>query len=38
MKLTVRPEWRLRPLTSALGFLDLKIAVTIVIFFAVRLS
>ncbi|KAI0955186.1 hypothetical protein AcW1_006844 [Taiwanofungus camphoratus] len=34
MKLTVRPEWRLRPLTSALGFLDLKIAVTIVIFFA----
>ncbi|PCH44422.1 DUF1753-domain-containing protein [Wolfiporia cocos MD-104 SS10] len=35
MKLTLRPEWRLRPLSSALGFLDLKTAVTIVLLFAV---
>ncbi|KAF9820877.1 hypothetical protein IEO21_01104 [Rhodonia placenta] len=35
MKLTLRPEWRLRPFASALGFLDLKTAVTIVLLFAV---
>ncbi|CCM02557.1 uncharacterized protein FIBRA_04660 [Fibroporia radiculosa] len=35
MKLTLRPEWRPRPLSSAFGFLDLKIAVTVVLLFAV---
>lgn len=37
MKLTLRPEWRLRPLSSALGFLDLKTGVIITLLFAVRL-
>lgn len=36
MKLTLRPEWRLRPLSSFLGFADLKAGVTIAILFAVR--
>jgi len=35
MKLTLRPEWRLRPLSSAFGFLDLKTAVTVALLFAV---
>ncbi|KAI0343008.1 DUF1753-domain-containing protein [Trametopsis cervina] len=35
MKLTLRPEWRLRPLSSFLGFTDLKAGVTIAILFAV---
>jgi hypothetical protein len=35
MKLTLRPEWRLRPLTSFLGFLDIKTGVTVAILFAV---
>ncbi|KAL6307229.1 Inositolphosphorylceramide synthase subunit Kei1-domain-containing protein, partial [Sparassis latifolia] len=35
MKLTLRPEWRLRPLTSFLGVLDLKTGVTIALLFAV---
>ncbi|EJF64091.1 Inositolphosphorylceramide synthase subunit Kei1-domain-containing protein [Dichomitus squalens] len=34
MKLTLRPEWRLRPLTSFLGFLDIKTGVTIALLFA----
>ncbi|KAI0060722.1 DUF1753-domain-containing protein [Artomyces pyxidatus] len=34
MKLTLRQEWRLRPLNSFLGFLDLKTGVTIAVFFA----
>ncbi len=38
MKLTLRPEWRLRPLSSFLGIADLKAGVTIAILFAVRLS
>lgn len=36
MKLTLRPEWRLRPLSSFLGFVDLKTGVTIALLFAVR--
>lgn len=36
MKLTLRPEWRLRPLSSFLGFVDLKAGVTIAVLFAVR--
>lgn len=35
MKLMLRPEWRLRPLSSFLGFLDLKTGVVIALFFAV---
>ncbi|KZT70732.1 DUF1753-domain-containing protein [Daedalea quercina L-15889] len=35
MKLTLRPEWRIRPLSSAFGFLDLKTAVIITLLFAV---
>ncbi len=35
MKLTLRPEWRLRPLSSFLGFLDIKTGVTIAVLFAV---
>ncbi|KAH9840119.1 Inositolphosphorylceramide synthase subunit Kei1-domain-containing protein, partial [Rhodofomes roseus] len=35
MKLTLRPEWRLRPLSSAFGFLDLKTAVIVTLLFAV---
>ena len=35
MKLTLRPEWRLRPLSSFLGFLDIKTGVTIALLFAV---
>ncbi|KAI0083942.1 Inositolphosphorylceramide synthase subunit Kei1-domain-containing protein [Irpex rosettiformis] len=34
MKLTLRPEWRLRPLSSFLGLADLKAGVTIAILFA----
>ncbi|KAI0705223.1 Inositolphosphorylceramide synthase subunit Kei1-domain-containing protein [Cytidiella melzeri] len=34
MKLTLRPEWRLRPLSSFLGFTDLKAGVTIAVLFA----
>ncbi|KAM5534642.1 hypothetical protein V8D89_011654 [Ganoderma adspersum] len=34
MKLTLRPEWRLRPLSSFLGFLDIKTGVTIALLFA----
>ena len=35
MKLTLRPEWRLRPLSSFLGCYDIKIGVTFAILFAV---
>ena len=35
MKLTLRPEWRPRPLTSFLGFVDIKTGVTVAILFAV---
>lgn len=35
MKITLRPEWRLRPLSSFLGILDLKTGVTIALLFAV---
>ena len=38
MKLTLRPEWRLRPLSSFLGFLDIKTGVLIAILFAVRVQ
>lgn len=37
MKLTLRQEWRLRPLNSFLGCLDIKLGVTIALLFAVRL-
>lgn len=36
MKLTLRPEWRLWPLGSFLGLLDLKTGVTVALLFAVR--
>lgn len=36
MKLTLRPEWRLWPLASFLGILDLKTGVTVALLFAVR--
>ncbi|KAH8789451.1 Inositolphosphorylceramide synthase subunit Kei1-domain-containing protein [Flagelloscypha sp. PMI_526] len=35
MKLTLRPEWRLWPLSSFLGFLDIKTGVTIALLFAI---
>ncbi|KAJ3517763.1 hypothetical protein NLJ89_g310 [Agrocybe chaxingu] len=35
MKLTLRPEWRLWPLSSFLGLLDIKTGVTIVLLFAI---
>ncbi|KAJ3491374.1 hypothetical protein NLI96_g764 [Meripilus lineatus] len=35
MKLTLRPEWRLRPFSSFLGFLDIKTGVTVALLFAV---
>lgn len=35
MKLTLRPEWRLRPLSSCLGLLDIKTGVTVALLFAV---
>ncbi|KIO25873.1 hypothetical protein M407DRAFT_24833 [Tulasnella calospora MUT 4182] len=35
MKLTLRPEWRPRPFTTFLGFVDIKTGVKIVILFAV---
>lgn len=35
MKLMLRPEWRLWPLSSFLGFLDLKTGVTVALLFAV---
>lgn len=34
MKITLRPEWRLRPLSSFVGILDLKTGVTVVLLFA----
>ncbi|OCH96323.1 DUF1753-domain-containing protein [Obba rivulosa] len=34
MKLTLRPEWRLRPLSSFLGLLDIKTGALMVVFFA----
>ena len=36
MKLTLRPEWRLWPINTFLGVLDLKTGVTITLLFAVR--
>jgi len=36
MKLMLRPEWRLWPLSSFLGLLDLKTGVTVALLFAVR--
>lgn len=38
MKLTLRPEWRLWPLSSFLGVLDIKTGVTIALLFAVGSS
>ncbi|KAG8974979.1 hypothetical protein FRC05_006656 [Tulasnella sp. 425] len=35
MKLTLRPEWRPRPLTTFLGFVDIKTGVKITLLFAV---
>lgn len=35
MKLTLRPEWRLRPFSSFLGYYDIKTGVTCAILFAV---
>lgn len=35
MKLTLRPEWRPRPFTTFLGFVDIKTGVKITILFAV---
>lgn len=35
MKLTLRPEWRLWPLASFLGMLDLKTGVIVALLFAV---
>jgi len=35
MRLTLRPEWRLWPLSSFLGLLDLKTGVTLALLFAV---
>jgi hypothetical protein len=35
MKLMLRPEWRLWPLSSFLGILDLKTGVTVALLFAV---
>ena len=35
MKLMLRPEWRLWPLSSFLGLLDLKTGVTVALLFAV---
>ena len=35
MRLMLRPEWRLWPLSSCLGILDLKTAVSVALFFAV---
>ena len=37
MKLMLRPEWRLWPLSSFLGLLDLKTGVTVALLFAVSL-
>ncbi|KAG6856253.1 hypothetical protein H0H87_006009 [Tephrocybe sp. NHM501043] len=37
MKLTLRPEWRLWPLSSFLGCLDLKTGVTVALLFAFKL-
>lgn len=36
MKLTLKQEWKPRPLNSFLGVIDLKIGVTIAFLFAVR--
>lgn len=36
MKLTLRPEWRLWPLASFIGLLDIKTGVVVVLLFAVR--
>lgn len=38
MKLMLRPEWRLWPLSSFLGLLDLKTGVTVALLFAVSIS
>jgi hypothetical protein len=38
MKLMLRPEWRLWPLSSFLGLLDLKTGVTVALLFAVSLA
>ncbi|KAL5492447.1 hypothetical protein ACEPAI_3894 [Sanghuangporus weigelae] len=35
MKLTLKQQWRLRPLNSFLGFVDIKLGVTIVLLFAI---
>ncbi|KAL0573433.1 hypothetical protein V5O48_008527 [Marasmius crinis-equi] len=35
MRLMLRPEWRLWPLSSCLGLLDLKTAVTVALYFAI---
>jgi hypothetical protein len=35
MKLMLRPEWRLWPLSSFFGLLDLKTGVTVALLFAV---
>lgn len=35
MKLMLRPEWRLWPMSTFLGLLDLKTGVTIALLFAV---
>jgi hypothetical protein len=37
MKLMLRPEWKPRPVSSFLGYLDLKIGVTVAALFAVSL-
>ena len=36
MKLMLKPEWRIWPLSSFLGRLDLKTGVTVSLMFAVR--
>lgn len=38
MKLMLRPEWRLWPLSSFLGLLDLKTGVTIALLFVVSIG
>lgn len=36
MKLTLRPEWRIRPFQSFLGCIDIKTGVIVALAFAVR--
>lgn len=38
MKLMLRPEWRLWPLNSFIGLLDLKTGVTVALLFAVSIT